>query len=91
MVDVQEQQLGKRHPKGRRIKSELLHKLVGRCVTVVDDSGEASVILRYETESGRGSPGFYLGNRQLPISEVHRVYLDQNRIELYPSQSGVKA
>jgi len=90
MVDVQEQRLSKRHPKGRRIKSELLHKLVGRCVTVVDNSGEASSILRYDVESGR-SPGFYLGNRQVSVSEVRRVYLDQNRIELYSSQSGVKA
>lgn len=90
MVDVQEQRFNEGSRKGVRKKSGLLHRLIDKFVTLADNSGESCGVLRYETERGRYQ-GFYFGNRQVRISEVQRVYPDQNRIELYSPKSDVRS
>ena len=83
MVDVQEQRIDKRKPNGRTIKSGLLHKLDAKFVTIVCGSEESSGIFKYKPNPSGSVPGFYFAGKLLPRSQVHRVYLYSNRIELY--------
>lgn len=83
MVDVQEQGTEGRKPNGKTIKRRLLHSLDGKFVTL-DSGGEAIYgICKYEAPRKGVVPGNYIGGRHITVSEVHGVYPDQNRIELY--------
>ena len=88
MVDVQEQTLGRKHPNGRTIKRNLLRTLDGKFVTLVDGDAVISGMQRYEHPTKGCLGGRYVGGRRFAVSEVHRVYPSQNRIELYCSSQG---
>ncbi len=85
MVDVQEQHLSGRRLNGKEKKRRLLHGLVGKFVTLISNEGTINGEVRYEASRKGAIPGCYVGNRRVLVSEVHRIYPSQNRIELYDS------
>ena len=90
MVDCQEEHVeSHRKLNGRAKKRKLLHTLEGEPIVLATDSGEIKGKLQYYCDIYGALHGFYVGRRHVPISEVHRVYTAQNRIELYGSQRGV--
>ena len=90
MVDVQERDLGRRKPNGRRIKSSLLHNLVGESVTVEGSDGQYSRSLQFNSGGLGNIAGFYVGERRIAISEVYRVHSESKQIKLYINAGSCK-